>query len=816
MCLDPRNSMQLITASTDGYVRRWDYTDGTLLKKFNVGKPVIYMKMHPNKSNVAFITTQKLAKEATIPTDVLWKCTLPRNSEQCFMVRLAKTKLCRGIALSPKGDVVALAGQKALTIVTLNETDDDASIAKHKSPNPLTCVAFHPFEPYVATGDSWGQIRIWHCLSAEEQSKPTIEMMHWHAHEVGALQFTTDGAYLLSGGEEAVLVTWTLGTARKRFLPRLGAAITSITISSDERLYALGHTDNTIRLLNAVDNSVREAVAGFKTEVAMTPESSFPAGLTIEPRNGLMVTNGSNGALQFYHFEQDIHVADLEVAPINRVSRMNEEEIGSAQVDKVAFSDDGTVMATVDSRNDGDTTPEWHLKFWHYSADKQAYDLNTIMQASHESAITSLRLRPGHRQAVTTSPDKTFKLWNVKSRSDKTGSVEQYWTLQATGAFRKMVPSTACYSPDGSMLAIAFGSYLTFWDPDSMERRFVLDLADGFDSVQHLAFPNGPGAFLVVASQRRLLVWNLLTMKVEWKLQSNVQAIVCRPRTNEFAVMKTSQDGTVMEIYESDSSTPLLTMKTDSNVFGMVFRNHLTNTSDFIYLNSNLEICTLRAEEEIASDSTYSLKSTQITPDSSLFANLYGNVSSEYRPKAASSDRLIQYGASVSALKMFADVPSHVMPPIGMLWNDYMDSVMITAGEDKKSDQKHVDEDLEEEDDDADVMDMDEKPAKTARKKSSSVESQCLESSTFTNDVEFLAQVFAQLHSNGKTEATSTVKINGKVKTNGVKPPHPNGKNESSKSPKSPKTKNKSKNEKSPRAKAVKVGSKRVIDEMTE
>ena len=30
--------------------------------------------------------------------------------------------------------------------------------------------------------------------------------MHWHAHAVGALCFSPDGNFLLSGGQEAVLV----------------------------------------------------------------------------------------------------------------------------------------------------------------------------------------------------------------------------------------------------------------------------------------------------------------------------------------------------------------------------------------------------------------------------------------------------------------------------------------------------------------------------------------------------------------------------------------------------------------------------------
>lgn len=52
--------------------------------------------------------------------------------------------------------------------------------------------------------------------------------LQWHAAAVGAVTFSSDSNYLLSGGVEAVLVLWSLvagGTAMKQFLPRLGAPI---------------------------------------------------------------------------------------------------------------------------------------------------------------------------------------------------------------------------------------------------------------------------------------------------------------------------------------------------------------------------------------------------------------------------------------------------------------------------------------------------------------------------------------------------------------------------------------------------------------
>jgi WD40 repeat protein len=63
-----------------------------------------------------------------------------------------------------------------------------------------------------------------------------------------------DGAYLLSGAKEAVLVTWQIGNGQKNFLPRLGAPILGISTSPDGSRYALSSADNAIRLINPVAN----------------------------------------------------------------------------------------------------------------------------------------------------------------------------------------------------------------------------------------------------------------------------------------------------------------------------------------------------------------------------------------------------------------------------------------------------------------------------------------------------------------------------------------------------------------------------------
>jgi NET1-associated nuclear protein 1 (U3 small nucleolar RNA-associated protein 17) len=81
-------------------------------------------------------------------------------------------------------------------------------------PHKITSFDFHPTEPCVAYGDEAGVIRVNYCLprvdpmdsDAKPQVQPNkqtrIDRYDWHTSPISALQFSPDGFYLLSGGQE--------------------------------------------------------------------------------------------------------------------------------------------------------------------------------------------------------------------------------------------------------------------------------------------------------------------------------------------------------------------------------------------------------------------------------------------------------------------------------------------------------------------------------------------------------------------------------------------------------------------------------------
>jgi len=185
---------------------------------------------------------------------------------------VGKTRLPTGLAISANGAwLVATAGHKVYVAKTAVLA---AGFTKYVSPERLTCLAFHPSEEYFATGDDTGVIRLWYCLNDDlatqargVEKKTQTSAMHWHAHAVSALEFTGNGAYLLSGGEEAVLVIWQLHTGKKEFVPRVGSPINTISLGkakSGAEEYLLGLADATYLFVNAASLKISRSYARVK------------------------------------------------------------------------------------------------------------------------------------------------------------------------------------------------------------------------------------------------------------------------------------------------------------------------------------------------------------------------------------------------------------------------------------------------------------------------------------------------------------------------------------------------------------------------
>lgn len=320
--LSPSNPRQLVVASTDGKVRLWDYLEGRLLRTLEMGAPVVHATANanlpdqlyvaleaPGEAMVAEAPVKRMAKREKVPLvedepkagvylvslraarttsdGVPTKADSSLPVPPARRVRLAVPRVVRALALSPDGSVLASVNPHAINLCRTSEYSRGFTQTVQADNESLTTIAFHPTENYFATGNRKGQIRLWYnvlsspasqvdtdgdvALSAPSaaDSATSTSVLHWHAHAVSSLAFTPNGAYLLSGGQEAVLVLWQLHTGHQEYVPRLGAPIATLSVldgtsDSGEQQVAARLRDGSVVFIGSQKLRIAKTISGLK------------------------------------------------------------------------------------------------------------------------------------------------------------------------------------------------------------------------------------------------------------------------------------------------------------------------------------------------------------------------------------------------------------------------------------------------------------------------------------------------------------------------------------------------------------------------
>lgn len=170
---------------------------------------------------------------------------------------------------------------------------------KNAKKNELTCVATHPTEQLVATGDVSGRIFLWRELFVK--SEPMTALYHWHHTPVNTIAFTLSGSHFYSGGFENVLVKWNANTPHEReFVPRMWGAPLHIAVGDNNNKVAISADDNEVQIMDA-RLSPKVVIQNFTwVPNDKTNGCKFPIGLQVNPRNSSLVMNGRVGHLQFF------------------------------------------------------------------------------------------------------------------------------------------------------------------------------------------------------------------------------------------------------------------------------------------------------------------------------------------------------------------------------------------------------------------------------------------------------------------------------------------------------------------------------------
>ncbi|KAG5219322.1 transducin family protein [Salix suchowensis] len=568
------------TASLDGTIRYWDFSVPELIKIINVNLPIISMVIptllsqtaetnEKSPKTFAYLSvenTKEPEKESSKALRGQIKKFNLTNSRMAGGMTLTETKQPEIITVSSSGKYFGIRFKRKLQIWKVPTAETERAMVKkitlHHTKN-MNVLAFHPTQRIVAAGDVTGRILIWRGfgdrtfadgdglvngkLMNNVEERPGVRgdddadsctTWHWHSAEVNVLFFSSDGAYLYSGGKEGVLVVWQLDTGRKKFLPRIGSPLLWLTDSPDPSLSSISCADNQIHLLKMPSMEILKSISGIKLPCSF-PEmcNGLQSGIAFDCNAGLVALRTENYCIQLYSLFDDRGVSEVVICERNHQPG---DEV-TVVVTLAVLSLDGSMMSTAELK-----LPEEGLgglvclKFWALGSQNKEFSLSTIIYEPHRDAgISAIAFHPTRPMAVSSSYGGDFKVWvcnNGIQEMDQPLS-NSGWTCHAVGSYKKKPMTAATFSSDGSVLAVAAETVITLWDAD--KNILVAVIGETLMPVVNLSFV-GTSEYLVSASRGskpQLSIWSMSKLCVSWSYMLHVEAIASAADMSSFAAL---------------------------------------------------------------------------------------------------------------------------------------------------------------------------------------------------------------------------------------------------------------------------------------
>jgi WD40 repeat protein len=611
--------------------------------------------------------------------------------------------------VSSNGKYIAIISEnEVLLLNSFNKTYTE-KIIKHNE--VITSFAFHPKNHYIVLGNNIGAITLMYCLGDYFNSNNYVEsIMHWHSHGVRTMKFTADGYYLMSGGEEAVLVIWQLETRKKSFIPRLGSPIQSISINSSNTLFATYLEDSTIHIITSSDMNIKQTFSGIKMasfkENILSAESPIiykqAVELIVEPRHNFLVTKCER-SLQFYDIKNQKMSNELTIVSRNYISRIEDEKIRKPIITLAVFSANGKWLATVDTREDKYFPIETSLKIWEFNENLQEYEQNTQIDNPHgKGFIYSMKFNNSTENTpllVTSGQDRKFKVWQLNEPTKNNPSYS--WNCRSVCEYKNKKLGEVSFSDDGSILAVVAEQEISLWNPYNNTLQYVLSYSPQKEPILNMHFI--PNTYYIVAnSNNYLYVWSLLTCSVCWCYRLAVDQLVLDPYTNQFMVGIKSKDieGFYLLIFDPNYYFPLSCFRVaDKPYRSIIYLPDTEEGSYVLYMSEDFSLKLLnRSKSEIiqfnrkkSDENEFEDISYNIEAQQELFNSMFGKISISSEENEITQRKIIKK-KNLDKSPFATTLSSHIMvslsTPFEVFMNNCMDKKEIIKHEEKKDDKK--------------------------------------------------------------------------------------------------------------------------------
>ncbi|XP_019442367.1 PREDICTED: WD repeat-containing protein 75-like [Lupinus angustifolius] len=561
------------TASKDGTIRYWDFSIPECIKTLDLQSPITSMVipslLRPAEENnakspnvFAYVSVQPSKAQESLHK--IKKCNLT-NYRAVSKLIIKETERSESLNVSPSGNFLGIKDKHKLHIWKVPNMDSDSAVPKkitlHHT-KTFTVLAFHPTDRIVAAGDVTGRILIWRGFGTQKfldssvvingrqmndgEDKPGVRenddaescsTWHWHSSGVKLLSFSSDGAYLYSGGKEGVLVLWQLDTGNKKFLPRIGSPLLSFIDSLDPSLSLISCADNQIHMLKVPSMEIMMSISGIKPPLSSEEVcENFSSRAAFDYTSGLVAVQTENYGIQFYSLFANRGLYEVQVCERNH----HPVDDITVVVTLVELSVDGSIMGTVEVK-----LPEEGigglvcLKFWDLDTESRRFSVSTLIYEPHRDAhISAVAFHPTRHMAVSSSYGGDFKIWRKDEVQQKNQLLQSSgWICHAVGSYKNKAMRAAAFSADGSVLAVAADTVITLWDPD--KNVLVAVVGETPTPIVSLNFAGKSEYLLSVShgSEPQLSVWSMSKLGASWSYRLHVEAVSCALDLSYFAIL---------------------------------------------------------------------------------------------------------------------------------------------------------------------------------------------------------------------------------------------------------------------------------------
>ncbi|KAF1947758.1 WD40 repeat-like protein [Clathrospora elynae] len=505
---------QVYVAGSNGVIRLWDWVTGTKIGRWEIGTSVLNMTVitHP-ESNEDLVYCHEVGKSHVINVRAL---RTKSHASQTELKQVLKTNSSvRGIQVLLQGKYVIVTSDNSMTVgkrrkasrTALQEFEYDWR--EFQFSKPITTVSAYFREPQesgkgkkaaqeqrdvidIAVGEETGAILLFEdflaafaalesSLKGKKERKDKTDSaeslrpkrLHWHRDAVGAVKWSLDGNYIISGGDETVLTIWQLATGNPQHLPHLSAAIENIVVSPSGSSYALTLANNSVIVLSTTELEAKTNIVGIQSrrvDFEQLPKES-PSGkayldifhsvpMAVNPTspNEVLFSVPSsqprqrNEGLRPEPYLQTFDLANQRAKARQALTRNNATEPNVApeggrviepSVTLLQVSHDGEWLATVDEwvppradsgyLNEG--IPEFneeerlsrrevYLKIWRRDEQKSHWTLEARIDAPHffenvcgNGKVFDLVADPTAAGFATVGEDHVVRIWKPKTRS---------------------------------------------------------------------------------------------------------------------------------------------------------------------------------------------------------------------------------------------------------------------------------------------------------------------------------------------------------------------------------------------------------------